>query len=407
MIEQWYECVKMAFRELRRHKTRTVLTTIGIIMGVAAVIITVSVTQGAKGNLEQDIKRQGRNMIIIQTGSSNQAGLRGGAGSLTSLTVEDCTAITAECPAVTEACAVHTIAVQAVTEQANWRAPLLGTTHGYNTIRMWDVAMGRALEPRDIALSAKVCVIGQTVHRELFAGGDPIGRTIRVAGVPLRVVGLLESKGFNPLGQDEDNTILLPLNVLLRQIIRQDRPAAILASARSDADVELAVQQIQALLRQRHRLAMFDEDDFTVTTLKEKIELANALSDVMTLLMFSIAVVSLAVGGIGIMNIMLVSVTERTREIGIRMAIGASRRAINRQFLIEACTISTTGGIAGALIGVVGSFGLARALGWNPMLSVELVSIAFFFSAGVGVIFGILPARRAAALNPIEALRHD
>jgi putative ABC transport system permease protein len=407
MFALWYECLKMALRELRRHKTRSVLTTIGIIIGVAAVIVTVSVTQGAKVNLEGDIKRQGRNMIIIQAGSSNRSGLRGGDGSLTSLTVADAEAIQAECGAVSLTCAVHQFQVQAVTEQGNWRVPLTGVTRNYTDIRVWPVEIGRTLEPRDIALSAKVCLMGRTANRELFGGRDPVGRTVRVAGVPLKVVGLLSSKGFNPLGQDEDNTIIVPLNILLRHVIRQDRPAGILASAASDELVEPAVQQIQALLRQRHRIGLYDDDDFKVTTLKEKIELANALSDVMTLLMCCIAGVSLLVGGIGIMNIMLVAVTERTREIGIRMAIGASQRAINRQFLIEACTISTAGGIIGVGLGIGGSFAMSSALGWRPMLSVELVALAFFFSAGVGVIFGILPARRAAALNPIEALRHD
>jgi putative ABC transport system permease protein len=397
----------MAIRELRRHKTRSILTTVGIIMGVSAVIITVSVTQGAKGNLEADIKKQGRNMIIIQTGSTNTAGLRGGAGSLTSLTVDDAEAIEAQCGAVTKTCGVHQFQVQAVTDQSNWRVPVTGATYGYTTIRIWPVESGRDFERREVALSNKVCLIGQTANRELFGGLNSVGKTVRIAGVPLKIIGILAEKGFNPLGQDEDNCIVVPLNVLLRQIMGQERPGAILASARSDEEVELAVQEIQDLLRQRHRLGLFDEDDFQVTTLKEKIELANALSDVMTLLMVCIAAVSLMVGGIGIMNIMLVAVTERTREIGIRMAIGASQRAINRQFLIEAVTISTAGGLIGVLIGVLGSYGLSSALGWAPKLSAELVLLAFVFSAGVGVVFGILPARRAAALNPIEALRHD
>ncbi|MCK6482614.1 MAG: ABC transporter permease [Phycisphaerae bacterium] len=407
MFALWIECLKMALRELRRHKTRSLLTTLGIIMGVGAVIMTVSVTQGAKGNLEQDIKKQGRNMIIIKTGSSNRAGLRGGAGTLTSLTVADAEAIEKECSAVAQACALHQFPVQAVTEFSNWRVPLTGVTQGYTDIRIWPVEIGRTIEPRDVALSAKVCLIGQTANRELFAGQDPVGRTIRVAGVPLKVIGLLSAKGFNPLGTDEDNTLVVPLNVLLRQVMGQERPAGILASAKSDELVEIAVEQIKSLLRQRHRLGIAEEDDFEVTTLKEKIELANALSNVMTLLMCCIAGVSLLVGGIGIMNIMLVAVSERTREIGIRMAIGASQRAINRQFLIEACTISTAGGVVGVAFGVFGSFAMSSALGWEPSLSLEMILLAFAFSAGVGILFGILPARRAASLNPIEALRHD
>jgi putative ABC transport system permease protein len=249
--------------------------------------------------------------------------------------------------------------------------------------------------------------LGTSALRELFGDRSPLNQTLRIGVLSLKVVGVLESKGFNPLGVDEDDVIVVPLPVLLRDLLGQREPAVILCSAVSDNEVERAVGQIKDLLRQRHKIAEGDGDDFKVTTLKEKEQQARLVSDQMTLLMFFLALVSLAVGGVGIMNIMLVAVTERTREIGIRMAIGASTRAINRQFLVEASVISSAGGSVGILLGLVGAAAIARSIGVQPLMSPWLVLLAFAFSAGVGVVFGLMPARRAAALNPIEALRHD
>ncbi len=396
-------------RELRRHKTRSLLTALGIIIGVAAVIVTVSVVQAAKSSIEHDIARQGKNMIIVKGNPSTKLGPRsGGGGSLyTNLTEADAAAVEEECGAVTMTCALHRFDFQAVTNVANWKTPITGVGMNYTAIRTWDVESGRDLEPRDIAMSNKVCLIGHTAKRELFGAADPINETVRVLNVPLKVVGVLSSKGFNPLGQDEDNTIIVPLNVLLRQMMGVDRPAGMICSARSDDLVEEAVDQIRALLRQRHHLNESEEDDFEVVTLKEKIELARKTSNIMTLLMVSIAGVSLVVGGIGIMNIMLVAVTERTREIGIRMAIGATQGAINRQFLIEAGVISALGGLMGIGLGIFNSHVIAGGFGWTVEMPWWLLSGSFAFSAGIGVLFGWLPAKRAAALNPIEALRHD
>ncbi len=407
MFSLWLECFKISMRELRRHKTRSVLTALGIIIGVSAVIITVSVVQAAKHNIEGDIAKQGKNMIIVKGNASAKLGPRGGSNIFTNLTEGDADAITAECPAVTMSCPIHRFDFQAVTKVANYKVPVTGVGNNYATIRTWDIVTGRDLEPRDIVLSNKVCLIGQTALKELFGGTDPINQTIRIANVPLKVVGVLASKGVNPLGQDEDNTIVVPLYVLLRQMMGVDRPAGVIASARSDEQVEEGVKQIAELLRQRHRLGINEEDDFEVVTLKEKIELARNTSDIMTLLMVCIAGVSLVVGGIGIMNIMLVAVTERTREIGIRMAIGATQRMINRQFLIEAGFISSLGGLIGILIGVLNAHAIASGFGWKAEMPMWLLAGSFFFSAGVGVFFGWLPAKRAAALNPIEALRHD
>ncbi len=408
MLALWIECFRMALRELRRHKTRSVLTAIGIIIGVSAVIVTVSVVQGAKISIEGDIARQGKNMIIIiGKPAARPGGVRGGSAVYTTLTEADARAIEEECDAVTLACPTGRFEFSAVTSVANWKVPVTGVGHNYTAIRTWSVSAGRDLEPRDIVLGNKVCLIGQTTRRELFGGRDPVNEVVRVAGVPLKIVGVLESKGVNPLGQDEDDTIVVPLPVLMRQMLGVDRPHAILCSAVADERVEEAVEQATALLRQRHRLGRGDEDDFTVTSLKEKIELARNTTNVMTLLMVCIAGVSLLVGGIGIMNIMLVAVSERTREIGIRMAIGATAGAINRQFLIEAAVISTAGGLIGIVLGVTHAHLIANGFGWQAQMPVWLVGGAFLFSTAVGVFFGWLPAKRAADLNPIEALRHD
>ncbi|MFO0973930.1 MAG: ABC transporter permease [Phycisphaerae bacterium] len=407
MFALWIECCRIALRELRRHKTRSVLTAVGIIIGVSAVIITVSVVQGAKKSIEGDIAKQGKNMIIVVGKPPTRSSLRGGSALYTNLTESDALAIADECDAVALSCPIHRAEYRAVTKTANWKVWVTGVGNNYTAIRTWDIVAGRDLEPRDIALGNKVCLIGQSTRRELFGGADPINESIRVGNVPLKIVGMLDSKGVNPLGQDEDDTIVVPLNVLLRQVMGLDRPGAFICSAKSDDVVELAVIQIRSLLRQRHRLGPGDEDDFGVTTLKEKIELARNTSDVMTLLMVCIAGVSLVVGGIGIMNIMLVAVTERTREIGIRMAIGATQGAINRQFLIEAAVISTLGGLIGIGIGILGAITISDGFGWKAQMPAWLVIGSFAFSAVIGVFFGWLPAQRASQLNPIEALRHD
>ncbi|MEK6644711.1 MAG: ABC transporter permease [Planctomycetota bacterium] len=407
MFALWIECFKMGLRELWRHKLRSFLTMMGMIMGVSVVIICISVVQGVKDSLIGDIRKAGRNMILV-INQENKKGKNAAAGLHTSsLTRSDSDAIAAECDAVSTTSPTHGDKVQFVSDTANAVVDINGVGHTYTTIRNWGVSDGRDFEPFDIVAARRVCLIGQTALRELFGDRSPLNQTVRVGRVSLKVVGILDPKGFNPLGLDEDNVILVPLPILLRDIMGQKEPAVILCSAVSDGDVERAVGQIVDLLRQRHKIAEGDGDDFKVTTLKEKEEQARTISNQMTLLMFFLALVSLAVGGVGIMNIMLVAVTERTREIGIRMAIGASTKAINRQFLVEAGVISSAGGGVGIFIGVVGAAAIANSIGVKPMMSIWIVLLAFLFSAGVGVLFGLLPARRAAALNPIEALRHD
>jgi putative ABC transport system permease protein len=409
MLALWIECFKMGLRELWRHKLRSFLTMIGMIMGVSVVIICISVVQGVKDSLIGDIRKAGRNMILVisQEGKKGKAAVGGAPTS--NLTRGDADAIATECDAVAATCPSHGEKRQVVSDTGNTVLDITGVTHTYTGIRNWGVSDGRDLDPFDIVAARRVCLIGQTAARELFGDRNPLNQTLRVGGLSLKIVGLLEAKGFNPLGLDEDNVIVVPLPVLLRDILGQREPAVIICSATSDADIGRAVGQIKDLLRQRHKVAEQDGsgDDFKVTTLKEKEEQARTISDQMTLLMFFLALVSLAVGGVGIMNIMLVAVTERTREIGIRMAIGASTKAINRQFLVEAGVISSAGGSMGILFGVVGAMVIAGKIGVQPLMSVWIVVLAFVFSAGVGVLFGLLPARRAAGLNPIEALRHD
>jgi len=406
MLTLWFECFKMGLRELWRHRLRSFLTMIGMIMGVSVVIICVSVVQGVKDSLIDDIRRAGKNMIIVGTRETRQQSGRLGVAA-SNITRADVEAIERECDAVSMAAAAQPADFLVISDSGHHIVTVTGSNEKYTAIRNWGVSEGRDLEPFDIVAPRRVCLIGQTAVRELFGDKNPVNATVRIGLLSFKVVGVLEAKGVNPLGMDEDNAIILPLPIMLRDLMGVQEPKGLICSATSDREVETAVVQITELLRQRHRLGELDENDFKVTTLKEKEEQARTVSNQMTLLMFFLAVVSLAVGGVGIMNIMLVAVTERTREIGIRMAIGASTRAINRQFLVEAGVISSAGGALGILLGVSGAVFIASQIGVQPLMSVWIILLAFVFSAGVGVVFGLLPARRAAGLNPIEALRHD
>lgn len=406
MLALWIECFKMGLRELWRHRLRSFLTMIGMIMGVSVVIIIVSVVQGVKDSLIEDIRKAGKNMIIVGSRDTRKSGpVSGSAGS--NLTHGDVAAIETECDAVIMASGMQPSEFLVVSETSNAVVTITGANQQYTAIRNWGISEGRDLDQFDVVAPRRVALLGRTAVRELFGDESPLGKTIRIGNLSFKAVGILEPKGFNPLGIDEDNTIVVPLPIQLRDLLGKKEPAAILCSASSDRDVELAVQQITDLLRQRHKLSETDESDFNVTTLKEKEEQARTISNQMTLLMFFLALVALIVGGVGIMNIMLVAVTERTREIGIRMAIGASSKAIHRQFLVEASVISSAGGAVGILIGVSGAEWISSKIGVTPLMSPLIVAIAFVFSAGVGVAFGLLPARRASGLNPIEALRHD
>jgi putative ABC transport system permease protein len=400
---------KLALTALSRNKMRSILTMLGIIIGVGAVIAMVGIGQGASASIQSQISQLGNNMLYVSAGSTNSGGMRGGSGTGTTLTVEDIEAIEREVPSVSAASPYVRAAGQLVYGNLNWSASggIGGTSEKFPEIRDWKVGSGEFFTEADVKYAARVAVLGKTVADNLFAGADPIGQTIRIRNLPFRVVGILAAKGQNQVGQDQDDTVIVPYTAAMKKLLSTTRVSMAMVSAISADATTTAERQIADLLRQRHRLAPNEEDDFTVRNLSDIAEAASASSSIMTNLLASIAGVSLLVGGIGIMNIMLVSVTERTREIGIRMAIGARSGVIRRQFLIESITISLVGGIIGALLGVGASIAIASTLNWPTLVSPASIVISVAFSALVGILFGYYPARKAAALDPIDALRYE
>jgi putative ABC transport system permease protein len=400
---------KVALRALNRNKMRSVLTMLGIIFGVGAVIAMVGVGQGASASIQSQIAQLGNNMLFVYAGSQNQGGMRGGSGSATTLIPEDADAIERECSAVHSTSPGVRANGQLVFGNQNWSASggINGSNEKYPDIRAWPTASGEFFTEADVRTAARVCVLGKTVADNLFSGGDPIGQTIRIRNLPFRVLGVLTSKGQNQFGQDQDDTVIIPYTTEMKKLLTVTHINYIMVSAISAAATFTAQNQITDLLRQRHRLSANQDDDFTVRNLTDVADAADQSSKIMTNLLASIAGVSLIVGGIGIMNIMLVSVTERTREIGIRMAIGARSRVIRRQFLIESVTLSLVGGIIGVLVGIVASIIIANWLKWPTLVSPVSVVVSVIFSMLVGVIFGYYPAVKAAALDPIDALRYE
>ncbi|HXG64955.1 MAG TPA: ABC transporter permease [Blastocatellia bacterium] len=400
---------KLALLALGRNKMRSALTMLGIIIGVGAVIAMVGIGQGASASIQAQISQLGNNMLFVSAGSSNTGGMRGGSGTGTTLTVEDIEAIENEIPTVRAASPNVRAGGQLVFGNQNWSASggIYGTNEKFPEIRAWPVGEGEFFTEADVRTAARVAVLGKTVADNLFAGADPIGQTLRIRNLPFRVVGILSPKGQNQIGQDQDDTVIIPYTTAQKKLLSITHVSMAMVSAISPEATFTAEQQIAELLRQRHRLAPNEEDDFTIRNLTDIAEAATASSQIMTNLLASIAGVSLLVGGIGIMNIMLVSVTERTREIGIRMAIGARSGVIRRQFLIESITISLVGGIIGVLLGVAASVGISSTLNWPTLVSPASILISVVFSALVGIAFGYYPARKAAALDPIEALRYE
>ena len=402
---------KVAFRALGRNKLRSILTMLGIIIGVGAVIAMVGIGQGGAAAIQSSIAQLGNNMLFVNAGSSNMGGMRGGFGSTSTLNPEDVVAIEQECPAVRAASPGVRAGGQLVFGNQNWSASggISGTNEKFPDIRAWPVADGEFFTEGDVRSAARVCVLGKTVADNLFAGTDPIGQTLRIRNLPFRVIGILTTKGQTQWGQDQDDTVIVPFTTAQKKL----RPNAIshvdqaMVSAISAGATFSAEQQITALLRERHKLAPNQENDFFIRNLTDVAEAADESSQIMTKLLASIAGVSLLVGGIGIMNIMLVSVTERTREIGIRMAIGARSRVIRRQFLIESITLSLVGGVIGVLLGVGSSIVISNTLNWPTLISPLSIFVAVVFSGLVGVGFGYYPARKAAGLDPIEALRYE
>jgi len=404
------QTLKIALRALRTNKMRSFLTMLGIIIGISAVIAMMAVGSGASYVISQQIASIGSNIILVIPGSTTSGGLRTGSGGAQTLVNDDVKAIMNECPSVELAAPTTRNAALVVYGNMNWSTVVMGSTPELFGIREWGVVSGRGIEQQDVDSALKVCVIGQTVAENLFGSSDPIGKIVRIKKIPFTVIGLLERKGQSPQGQDQDDSIYVPIKTAQRNLVRTQNPnsvGAIMVKARSEALLGKAEDEIKALLNQRHRITNSKEPDYSTRNLSEILAVAEQSSKAMSLLLGAVASISLVVGGIGIMNIMLVSVTERTREIGIRMAIGARKNDILLQFLTEAVLLTMIGGITGIILGSAGAMVVSHLLSWPTLISIESIVLAFLFSAGVGIFFGFYPARKAALLNPIDALRYE
>ena len=401
--------IRVAFRALVRNKMRAALTMLGIIIGVAAGIAMVSIGQGAQASVQAQISNIGTNLLFISAGAQNVGGVRSGTGDtgINTLTVEDLEAIGREVPSVGMVTPAVNTRSQLIVGNQNWNTQIQGVNEQFPEIRKWNVQDGAFFTDTDVRTAARVLVIGQTIADNLFPGADPVGQTIRVRNLPFRVVGVMARKGQDAQGRDQDDTALAPYSAVQKKILGSERVQIAYVSAISQDATFTAQEQITELLRQRHKLESREPNDFTVRNMTDIAEAANETNNIMTMLLASIASVSLLVGGIGIMNIMLVSVTERTREIGIRMAIGARSSAVRTQFLIESVVLSLTGGLVGILLGLAISFLIPQMLGWPTMVSTAAIIGSALFSAAVGIFFGYYPARKAAALDPIDALRYE
>jgi putative ABC transport system permease protein len=406
------QALRIALRSLKVNKLRTALTMLGIMIGVAAVIAMVSVGAGAQARVAEQIQSLGSNLIIVLSGSTTSSGIRLGQGSQLTITEEDAAAIAREVPAVQVTAPVSRGTAQVVYGNLNWSTQIQGVTADYFEARDWPVDVGRPVLQEDVDGATKIALLGQTTALNLFGDADPIGQIVRIKKVPFTVVGLLSRKGQSSWGQDQDDVVFIPLSTAKKKVLGVSQANArsvgsISIKVRAGEDMTDAEAQIRELLRQRHRLQPYQDDDFWLRNLSEVLQTQEESSKVMTYLLAAIASVSLLVGGIGIMNIMLVSVTERTREIGLRMAVGARARDILTQFLVEAVTLSLIGGVIGILLGVGGSNVISALAEWRTVLAPSAIVLAFSFSAAIGIFFGFYPARKASRLDPIEALRYE
>ena len=399
--------LRIALRALARNKLRAFLTMLGIIIGVGAVIAMVAIGEGAKATIRSQIASLGTNVLIILPGTSVQGGVRTGAGGVNTLVDGDAKAMMRELPAVAFASPALRRPEQVVAGNLNWSTLTQGVAPEFQQIRDWQIAEGRFIHDGDVESAAKVAVIGETVVNQLFGNDDPIDAVIRIRNIPFRIVGVLAPKGQTSQGTDQDDTIIIPYTTMQKRLMRITFVQSIVASAINADRLPEAQVQITSLLRQRHRIGPDREDDFYIRNLSDIAEAASSSARVMAVLLGSVASISLLVGGIGIMNIMLVSVTERTREIGIRMAVGARRKDIMLQFLVEAVVMAATGGCIGILLGIGSSEALNDWAQWPTHISPTIIAVAFFFSGAVGVFFGFYPARKAANLDPIDALRYE
>jgi len=400
---------RIAFRALARNKMRSALTMLGIVIGVAAVIAMVSIGQGAQASVQAQIASVGTNLLFVGAGSQNVGGVRSGTGATNSntLTVEDIEAIRREIPSVAMASPTVNARSQIVFGNQNWNTSVQGVNEQFPQIRKWVVQSGEFFTEADVRTAARVVVLGQTVAESLFPGADPVGQMVRVRELPFRVIGVMARRGQDAQGRDQDDNALAPFTTIQKKLLAITHVQFSYVSAISPGATYTAQEQITELLRQRHKLAPNQENDFFVRNLTDVAEAADETNRIMTILLGSIAGVSLLVGGIGIMNIMLVSVTERTREIGIRMAIGARSSAVRTQFLIESIVLSLTGGAIGIMVGIAISLLIPMMLGWPTLISFIAIVGSVIFSAAVGIFFGYYPARKAAGLDPIDALRYE
>ena len=402
--------LRIALRALRVNKMRSALTMLGIIIGVSAVIAMIAVGSGAKARIAEQIASMGSNLLIVQSGSSTSGGIRMGSGSVPTLTVDDAEAILTEVHSIRCVAPNLSGVAQVVYGNQNWATSITGTVPELLDIRDWPVAWGRPFTHHDVDGATKVCLLGMTVTENLFGGIDPIGQIVRIKNVPFAVIGVLSHKGQSTRGQDQDDTIFVPLTTAQKRLFGMQFPGMvrqIAVQVREPDMMKEAEDQINALVRQRHRIPQNQDNDFTVRNLTEVMASAEQSADVMSLLLGTIASISLIVGGIGIMNIMLVSVTERTREIGIRIAVGAKTNDILLQFLIESLILSLIGGALGIVIGIGGTCVLSTITQWPTLLSIRAILLSFLFAGSVGVFFGFYPARKASLLDPIEALRYE
>ncbi|HTK30458.1 MAG TPA: ABC transporter permease [Candidatus Saccharimonadaceae bacterium] len=399
--------LQLGLQALSRNRMRSALTVLGIVIGVAAVIATLAIGQGARAAVQAQISALGANTLTVLPGTVTAGGVRTGAGGTITLTPDDALAIRRECPAVVAVAPTVRTVAQVVAANQNWGTQIQGTTADYVIVRQWPVASGVFVSDSDVRGAAKVCVLGQKVAQQLFPGMDPVGAVVRIKNIPFKVVGVMSYKGGTGFGGDQDDVVLMPLTTAQHKLLGITHVNSVNVSAASEQQVDLAVSQITDLLRQRHRIRQGADDDFFIFNQKDIASTAEASSKVMTLLLASIAAVSLLVGGIGIMNIMLVSVTERTREIGIRRAIGAKRRDILLQFLVEAAFLSLAGGALGVALGIGSAVLITQIARWPTLIQPAAVMLAFGFASLVGLFFGFYPARRASRLDPIDALRFE
>jgi putative ABC transport system permease protein len=406
-----FETIRVALRAILRNKTRSFLTTLGVVIGVAAVIAMVAIGEGAKAEVERSFASMGSNLLVIMSGAHRAGGASGGSGSQLTLTWEDLEAIRTEVPSVRTAAAGLRGNAQIVSDEQNWSSQITGTSPEFFDIRSWPASQGALFTSVDVEAASKVVVLGQTVAARLFSvGSEPVGQMVRIDNVPFQVVGVLSKKGQSPMGQDYDDAAFVPESTFQRRIrggLQKFIAGQVHVAATSQAGTTKAEADLRALLRDRHRLQPTAEDDFSIRNLAELASAREESTRTLTTLLASIALVSLLVGGIGIMNIMLVSVTERTREIGLRMAVGARPRDILAQFLVEAFTLSLGGGAIGIVLGLWAAEWLSVKFQWPMQVNPDIVLLAVGFSAAVGVVFGLYPARKASQLDPIDALRYE